>query len=149
MIPLTLQTLAVGLLASILPLRYSLQTILVYLLLGFIGLPVFANFKGGLGVLFSNTGGYLLGFLVYVMIVGSMAAKKQTFIRLFLANSLGALMQLLCGSLWLLVISDINLENALLIGTVPFLLPGAIKVILVCICAQIYYREFTKRSAKI
>lgn len=62
MIPLTLQTLVVGLLASILPLRYSLQTILVYLLLGFIGLPVFANFKGGLGVLFSNTGGYLLGF---------------------------------------------------------------------------------------
>ncbi len=141
MIPLTLQTLAVGLLASILPLRYSLQTILVYLLLGFIGLPVFANFKGGLGVLFSNTGGYLLGFLVYVMIVGSMVAKKQTFNWLLLANSLGALMQLLCGSLWLLVISDINLENALL--------PGAIKVILVCICAQIYYREFTKRSAKI
>ncbi len=121
----------------------------MYLLLGFIGLPVFANFKGGLGVLFSNTGGYLLGFLVYVMIVGSMVAKKQTFNWLLLANSLGALMQLLCGSLWLLVISDINLENALLIGTVPFLLPGAIKVILVCICAQIYYREFTKRSAKI
>ncbi len=46
-IPLTLQTFAVGLLASILPLRYSLQTILVYLLLGFIGLPIFANFKGG------------------------------------------------------------------------------------------------------
>lgn len=83
------------------------------------------------------------------MIVGSMAAKKQTFNWLLLANSLGALMQLLCGSLWLLVISDINLENALLIGTVPFLLPGAIKVILVCLCAQIYYREFTKRSAKI
>ncbi len=58
------------------------------------------------------------------MIVGSMVAKKQTFNWLFLANSLGALMQLLCGSLWLLVISDINLENALLIGTVPFLLPG-------------------------
>ena len=97
MIPLTLQTLAVGLLASILPLRYSLQTILVYLLLGFIGLPVFANFKGGLGVLFSNTGGYLLGFLVYVMIVGSMVAKKQTFNWLLLAKSFGALLQLLCG----------------------------------------------------
>ncbi|WP_369944989.1 biotin transporter BioY [Ligilactobacillus animalis] len=148
-IPLTLQTLAVGLLASILPLRYSLQTILVYLLLGFIGLPIFANFKGGLGVLFSNTGGYLLGFLVYVIVVGSLVAKKQTFGWLLVANSLGAIMQLLCGSLWLLVISDINLENALLLGTVPFLLPGAVKVILVCICAQIYYREFTKRSAKI
>lgn len=148
MIPLTLQTFAVGLLASILPLRYSLQTILVYLLLGFIGLPIFANFKGGLGVLFSNTGGYLLGFLVYVIIVGSLVTKKQTFGWLLVANSLGALMQLLCGSLWLLVISDINLENALLLE-VPFLLPGAVKVILVCTCAQIYYREFTKRSARI
>ena len=62
LVPFTLQTFAIFLMVGLLGTKRSLLSILIYLLLGAIGLPVFAGFSGGLGMLFGTTGGYLIGF---------------------------------------------------------------------------------------
>lgn len=61
-VPVTLQTLAVGLVATVLKARETFFAILLYLLLGFIGIPVFTGGTSGIAVLFGPTGGFLLAF---------------------------------------------------------------------------------------
>ena len=61
--PFTLQTFAVFLILLLLGGRRGFFTVLTYILLGAVGLPVFAQFMGGVGVLFGTTGGYIIGFL--------------------------------------------------------------------------------------
>jgi len=63
--PITLQTLGVALALWLLGGKRGMLAILVYLLLGAAGLPVFSGFRGGIGTLLGATGGYLLGFLVW------------------------------------------------------------------------------------
>ena len=62
-VPITLQTFAVALCGFILPLPYAAVAVVVYLAVGAVGLPVFAGFRGGLSVLASATGGFLVGFI--------------------------------------------------------------------------------------
>ena len=63
-VPVTLQTLAVGLVATVLKARETFFAILLYLLLGFIGIPVFTGGTSGIAVLFGPTGGFLIAFLI-------------------------------------------------------------------------------------
>ncbi|MDR1438454.1 MAG: biotin transporter BioY [Clostridiales bacterium] len=62
-VPLTMSVFAVFLIASALPLRRAVMAQATYLLLGAIGLPVFAGFRGGIAVLFGPTGGYLIAYV--------------------------------------------------------------------------------------
>ena len=63
-VPFTLQTFAVCMTAGLLGLKRGTLTIIVYLLMGAVGLPVFTGFRGGLGAIFGTTGGYLAGFIL-------------------------------------------------------------------------------------
>lgn len=145
-IPLTLQTLVLGLIASILPLSYSLKTIGSYLLLGALGLPVFANAKGGLGVFVSVTGGYLVGFLVYVLVVAVLLKRNRSLLNLSFSNLLGAFLQLVCGSLGMMFVSQITFKQAFLLGTVPFILPGIVKIVLVVLLVKAFDSYSSKVS---
>ena len=66
--PFTLQTFAVFTALGILGLKDGLTAIIVYCLLGIVGLPVFAGMKGGVGVLLGTTGGYIIGFIFLSLI---------------------------------------------------------------------------------
>ena len=68
LIPLTLQTFAIALCGFVLNKKYSVITVIVYLLLGTVGAPVFASFNGGFHVLISYTGGFLWGFIPFVLL---------------------------------------------------------------------------------
>ncbi len=68
-VPFTLQTFAVFLTVSVLGGKRGSLTVLVYVLLGAIGIPVFANFTGGLGVILNNTGGYIIGFVFSALLM--------------------------------------------------------------------------------
>src|SRR5690625_5950727 len=62
-VPITGQTLAIGLAATILGSRLGTISTLLYLMIGAVGMPVFAQFTGGLGILIGPTGGFLVGFV--------------------------------------------------------------------------------------
>ena len=136
-VPLTLQTFAIGMIATMLPLRDCLLTIFTYLLIGSVGLPVFANFAGGLPILLSPLGGYLIGFPIYGLITsGILELTSRTPLTICLANFLGAASQLIIGGLWLIPANHLTLSQAMTIGVIPFIIPGILKLFLVVVVAQ-------------
>jgi Uncharacterized conserved protein len=84
-VPLTLQTLFTLLAAMILGSVMGASSQIIYVLLGVIGLPVFAGFKAGIGILFGPTGGFLLGFIISAYIIGKIVElkKKRIFFIIF------------------------------------------------------------------
>ena len=131
LIPITGQTLAIGLVVTILGLKHGTYAVLLYILLGAIGLPVFQSFTGGLGVLFGPTGGYIVGFIPTALVIGFyLKITRLTFIHALVANILGMLVTLVFGAVWLKYLAELSWTGALLSGVIPFLIVGVIKAIL-------------------
>lgn len=128
LVPLTGQTFAIGLTATFLKKKTSTLAVLIYLLLGLLGFPVFSGMKGGLGVLFSPTGGYLIGFIFQTWLIDELIEKLGThYPRVLFSNILGSLVALLFGTFWLKFSCDISLKTAFLSGFLPFLFPELLK----------------------
>ena len=68
-VPFTLQTFAVFLAVAVLGGKRGTLSVIVYVLLGAVGLPVFSGFKGGIGVLLNTTGGYIIGFIFSALLM--------------------------------------------------------------------------------
>ncbi|MEO1768626.1 MULTISPECIES: biotin transporter BioY [Enterococcus] len=129
-IPLTLQTFAVGFVVTILGKKTGTLAILIYLLMGFIGLPVFAGGSAGIGVVFGPTGGFLVGFIFNGLITGWMIEKTSSnYFWSILANILGAFVTLFFGALWLKFGASMSWPSAFSVGMIPFLIPGLIKAV--------------------
>lgn len=134
LVPFTLQTFGVFLTLLILGGKRGTFSILLYLLLGSIGIPVFSNFGAGLGYLLGNTGGYVLGFLftglTYRIFELLFPAQKRLQIPALL---IGLILCYGFGSLWFLLIStsgrsSFDLTYVLGICVFPFILPDLCKL---------------------
>ena len=88
-VPFTLQNFAIGLIATVLRPREAVLSVGLYLLLGAIGLPVFAGGGAGFQALVGPTAGYLWFYLVYSGLTSSLTNSDSGFVRIFLANLLG------------------------------------------------------------
>lgn len=132
-VPFTLQSFAVCLIAALLGLRRGSLVVLVYMLLGASGLPVFSGFRAGLGVLLGVTGGYILGFLLTALAVGFAADRfPGRTTPLALGMLLGMLLCYACGTSWFVIVytrstGAIGVLGALNLCVFPFLLPDALK----------------------
>ncbi len=135
-VPFTLQTFAIFAALGLLGGKRGTVAVAVYLLLGAIGVPVFAGFQGGIGALLGTTGGYLLGFLLTALIVWGMEACFGSKTGVFLLSAvLGMLVCYAFGTAWYLVVyartkGAISLATALGWCVVPFLIPDAVKIAL-------------------
>lgn len=126
-VPFTLQSLAVLIAAGLLGERWGCVSVLVYLLLGAVGVPVFSGFRGGVGVLFGATGGYLLGFLPMAWLAGrSLRRWKRPLPGIALA--MAALYAL--GTAWYAVLYGGSIGAIVMTCVVPFLIPDALKAAL-------------------
>ena len=141
-VPVTLQTFVVYIACAVLGTKKAVISVVLYLLLGMLGLPVFSSFRGGIGVLVGATGGYILGFLLIALISGLIIVKKQhNRIVMFFAFFAGTLMCYLAGTLWYVIfyIGDMNFTNfigAFSVCVVPFIVPDIIKMIVASIVAK-------------
>lgn len=141
MVPFTLQTFAVCLLAALFGWKLGLATILGYLLLGAVGVPVFAGFKGGLGALLGVTGGYLVGFLFTALVVGLAADRLGRKLPVLLgAMVLGLALCYAFGTAWFVLVytrssGPIGVGTALAWCVLPYLLPDAVKLTLAALLA--------------
>jgi len=128
-VPIVLQNLFVYLMGLLLGLRWGLAGMAAYLLAGAVGLPVFSGGKGGIGHLIGPTGGYLLGFLPAVAIIGIITQKARESILLNLvALILATAVIYACGVGWLSFVTKMSLAKSFLVGMVPFLLGDALKI---------------------
>ncbi len=125
-IPLTFQCFTVTLISVILGFKKSLFTILTYIIIGFIGIPVFSNFKAGPSALFGPTGGFIWGFIPMCVITGYISQKYNSKILLIISVYLGLALDYLIGVIQLSFVSNISLYLAIQKGAVPFLLKDII-----------------------
>ena len=123
-VPITLQSLIVLMLACLLGAWRSSLAMLLYLLLGALGLPVFANGGAGLGHLLGPTGGFLFGFVLVAWLAGRAAEQPwgERLWGLLLITLSGHLLILIPGGLWL----ALRQEASVLGAALPDLLPGLV-----------------------
>lgn len=130
-VPISGQTLAVGIAATILGSRYGALAMIVYAGLGAAGLPVFAEAKGGLHILAGPTGGYIIGFIAAAFITGFVLEKtKFSLPCALLANVIGMIVTLGFGTVWLKIVLGLSWTQALAAGVWPFIAVGLIKAAL-------------------
>ncbi|MDI9476818.1 MAG: biotin transporter BioY [Natronincolaceae bacterium] len=135
-IMITGQTMAVNLIALILSPVHSAICIMAFILLGASGLPVFAGGSSGLGVLFGQTGGFILGFLFAAVAISFLKGKKASLSRYLLVTIfLGIPIIHLLGAAYMGYILNITYIKALQLGVIPFLAGDLIKAVLACIIA--------------
>ena len=136
-VPVTLQTFAVCLAAAMLGFKRGTLSVLVYILLGAVGAPVFAGMKGGVGVLAGPTGGYIIGFILTAVTVG-MAADRwgRRILPMALSMVTGVLLCYAVGTVWFVIVTGTDLFGALTLCVVPFLLPDALKIVLAVLLAN-------------
>jgi biotin transport system substrate-specific component len=127
-IPVSLGTFAVLITAGTIGSKRGTVAVLIYLLLGMAGLPVFSGMRGGAGVLLGPTGGYLIGYLLTAFVVGLAKNKKIWWFPIL--SVLGVALCYLCGTLWYMVSAGRTFLGALKLCVIPFLPYDAAKIVL-------------------
>lgn len=136
-VPIVLQNMFVFLAGLLLGSRWGLASVAVYLLAGICGLPVFAGGTGGIGRFAGPTGGFLLGYLPVVFLVGWIAERQPgRMFRDVAAMLLGAAVLYACGVPWLKMVTGMPLAKALAVGMYPFLLGDGIKIAAAALIAK-------------
>ena len=128
MVPMSLTNLVIYLTIILLDKKRATISVAVYLLIGFVGLPVFAGFTGGAGKLLGPTGGYLMGYLVLSLVAGMILEKVER--AKMLALSMGTIGLYLIGTLWLMFQSKLSFMSALTVGVLPFVVFDVIKILI-------------------
>lgn len=128
-VPITLQTLGVMLLGALLGSKRGVLAVLLYLGEGALGLPVFAGGSFGPAVLLGPTGGYLLGFVASVFLIGLLLERgwKRSYWLTSAALAMGSAVTLTLGALWLSFF--VGGECAWAMGVYPFLIGSVIKIL--------------------
>jgi len=141
-VPFTLQIFAVFAALVTLGGRRGTYAVVVYLLLGAVGLPVGSGFQGGLGWLLGTTGGYIVGFLCIALIYWLMTAKLGDSLPVSVAACvLGLVVCYAFGTAWFLVIytrnsGPIGLMTALGWCVFPYIIPDLVKLALAVILSR-------------
>jgi biotin transport system substrate-specific component len=136
-VPIVLSTLFVLLTGLLLGSRWGMASMGLYLLVGAIGIPVFAGGKGGLAHFLGPTGGYLFGFVLSAWITGLISERlRHLWVGEILAVIAGSLAIYSLGVPWLKMITQMPWQKTLVVGMVPFLIGDAVKASVVLILAR-------------
>lgn len=123
-VPITLCTLAIYLSAYVLDWKMASLSVLVYILLGMVGMPVFSGFKGGLGVVAGPTGGYIVGYIPLVIVSGlAVAFAPKNRVLQYLGMVLATCVLYVLGTAWFCIQSGYSLDVALKTCVLMFI-PG-------------------------
>ena len=136
-VPVNLATLGVFLAGGLLGKKYGTISIAVYVLLGAVGVPVFAGFRGGLSVLVGPTGGYIIGYIAAAFLVGLLTellvpkagrSAGREILACIIAMIIGLFACYLLGTLWFMISTHTGVWAALISCVFPFLPGDALKI---------------------
>lgn len=130
-VPVSLATFVIMLAVMLLEYKAALACVVLYILLGTLGLPVFSGFSGGLAKIAGPTGGYIIGYIVLAAVAGLFARKG--FVRELIGLIVGNILLYVQGTLWLGYQMGIPFSQALILGVVPFLIGDGVKIAAVMI----------------
>jgi biotin transport system substrate-specific component len=131
-VPIVLSTLFAVLSGLLLGSRRGLASMGLYLLVGAIGLPVFAGGKAGLAYFLGPTGGYLFGYLLAAWVAGFISEHSRgLWVLEIIAVIAGSIAIYVVGVPWLKMITRISWQKAWMIGVIPFLAGDAVKAVVI------------------
>jgi len=157
-VPMTLQTFAIPLAGVVLGIKNGTTATLVYVLLGLMGVPVFAGFTGGIGIVFGRTGGFIMSFPLMALAagIGANCSKKNNLknnLWLALWLIIGAVVNYICGMLMFSFIhfGSISFDNLIAsfsLVVVPFIPTAIIKIIMVLVLGRAIERNWNKMRSR-
>ena len=135
-VPVTMQTFAMALAGYILGWRYGLASTVVYILLGAVGVPVFAGFSGGIGSLLGNAGGYIIGFIFSALVMWAIESVfgRKPVVQI-ISMIIGLIVCYAFGTAWFMFAytrstGPVGLMAVLGWCVFPFIIPDLIKIAL-------------------
>lgn len=144
-VPITLQTFFVLLAGLILGGGLGATSQIFYILLGSLGLPIFANAGLGFYYLLGPTAGYLFGFILVAFFIGKLSKRIVSDLGLLTIIILGSITILICGGSWLVLLLKISFNKAFFLGILPFIPGDIIKSVLV----YLIYKKIQPRVREI
>ncbi len=146
MSPIALQTMIVNLTGYVLNTKQAFMTMLVYLLVGLAGVPVFTGGSAGPGKLFGPTGGYLFGFLLTAVFLAYFKGEKYSFKRYALLGCLVGIPLIYApGVVQLKLVTGMGWDKALMTGALPFIPLDIVKCLAAAVIAGPINRIFNNR----
>lgn len=141
-VPFTLQTFGVFMAVGVLGGKRGTLAVLIYILLGAIGVPVFAGFSGGIGVILNSTGGYIVGFFFSALVMWGMEKLwgKKPVVQI-ISMIVGLLVCYALGTIWFMVVyarstGAIGLGTVLSWCVIPFIIPDLVKIALAFVLSR-------------
>lgn len=141
-IPFTLQTFAVFLAVALLGGRRGTLAVVVYVLLGAVGVPVFGGFTGGIDIILRNTGGYIIGFIFSALVMWLLESilGRKTWAQA-VSMTVGLLVCYAFGTAWFMFVymrdtGAVGLSTVLGWCVLPFLVPDAVKIVLALLLSR-------------
>ena len=135
--PLSLSLLGVHMAGALLGSRWGTADVLGYIILGAVGIPVFAGFQGGFSVLFGPTGGFLAGYALCAWLVGRLTERFGFSRRsLILSMAAGTIACYVPGVTWFMLSSGTNLAGSLAVCVFPFIPGDLLKLLLAAFLAR-------------
>lgn len=139
-VPVTMQVFFVLLAGSMLGSRWGTISMVVYLLLGIAGFPVFAGGASGMGVLFGPTGGYLAGFIFAAFVTGKLLENlsQHSILKNFLCMIIGLIIIYLFGAFRLMSVAHLTFQQTMIAGILPFIIGDLVTLMLAAFIAEQY-----------
>ena len=154
-VPISLATFAVLLSGILLGAKYGAISQLVYVLLGSVGVPVFAGWTGGIGITLGVTGGYIIGYIPMAFIAGLLyhrfgreASGTRKYIVMFVSMVLATAVLYILGTAWCMAQTGMTLGASLAACVIPFL-PGDLIKIVAVMLVSVPIEAALKRTAPV
>ncbi|MBQ9643402.1 MAG: biotin transporter BioY [Lachnospiraceae bacterium] len=146
-VPIALANLALYFMVYIVGTKISVIACAIYLLLGLVGLPVFSGYAGGPQKLFGPTGGYLIGYIPMILIMGFYVTKHaEKRVQCILVMEAATWVLYLMGTLWLAHAAGMSFYAALGAGVLPFILLDLAKICAAAIFAPMIRERLVKAN---
>lgn len=152
-VPISLATFAVYVAGGVLGAKRGALAVLVYILIGAVGLPVFSGFSGGLAKLFGVTGGYIIGYIPCALLSGLLYDRVKKIWALPLGMAAGTAECYIFGTVWFILsttlaagrpLTGAAVAAAVMNCVVPFLVGDAIKIAAACAVVIPLKNELTR-----
>lgn len=144
-VPISLGTFAVLMAGGFLGKRFGTLSVIIYLLLGFAGAPVFAMAQSGVRVLAGPTGGFLVGYIVMAFVTGLVSERLgYSYRNLIIAMILGTLGCYALGIIWFMILTGSGIAGALTMCMLPFLPGDTVKILLASFLVNKYRKLIIK-----
>ena len=137
---ITLLNFIILLIAFVFPLRDSLIIVILWMIMGACGIPVFIMGHSGVGYLLGVTGGYTWAFLVVTIYLGLVKGKQYSRLKYTIHAIIASILVDLVGMIWWMVLGKLTLKSAFLMGFVPFIPLDMVKSVVAAQICPVFTR---------